>query len=138
VGRINGEHGEAHWVPVRYLYRSYGRSLLARLYRAADVGFVTPLRDGMNLVAFEYVAAQDPEAPGVLLLSRFAGAAERLNAALITNPYHREGLARDLERALRMPLEERITRHNALAAVVYGTSATAWGDAFIRALEPPS
>ena len=74
VGRINGEHGDPDWTPVRYLYRSYGIDVLSQLYRAAEVGYVTPLRDGMNLVAKEFVAAQDPERPGVLLLSRFAGA----------------------------------------------------------------
>jgi alpha,alpha-trehalose-phosphate synthase [UDP-forming]/trehalose-phosphatase len=135
VGRINGEHGEAHWVPVRYLYRAYATEQLARLYRAADVGYVTPLRDGMNLVAFEYVAAQAPACPGVLLLSRFAGAAERLSAALLTNPYQCDGLARDLHRALQMPLEERQARHAALSAEVGRWTAPAWGQAFIEALE---
>src|SRR6204780_2593197 len=91
VGRINGEYGEADWVPIRYLYRSYARSQLSELYRAANVGYVTPLRDGMNLVAKEYVAAQDLRDPGVLLLSRFAGAAEELSAALLTNPWDAEG-----------------------------------------------
>ena len=93
VGRINGEYGEADWVPVRYLYRSYGRNQLAQLYRAAAVGYVTPLRDGMNLVAKEFVAAQDPDDPGVLLLSRFAGAAVELRDAVLTNPYHPDGMA---------------------------------------------
>ena len=114
VGRINGEYGEADWVPIRYLYRSYGRSQLSQLYRAGAVGYVTPLRDGMNLVAKEYVAAQDPQRPGVLLLSRFAGAAEELTEAVLTNPWDPEGTARELDRALRMPLEECLRRHGKL------------------------
>ncbi|HKE18119.1 MAG TPA: trehalose-phosphatase [Kofleriaceae bacterium] len=135
VGRINGEYGEAHWVPVRYLYRSYGRNHLAQLYRAADVGYVTPLRDGMNLVAKEFVAAQDADDPGVLLLSRFAGAAVELADAVLTNPYHPDGMARDLDRALRMEPAERRTRHQALLAAVSRTTALTWATDFMRALE---
>jgi len=141
VGRVNGEHGDASWVPIRYLYRSYGTDVLAELYRAADVGYVTPLRDGMNLVAKEYVAAQDPAAPGALLLSRFAGAAAELRAALLTNPYDLEGMARDLLRALRMPLEERRRRHAELLRVVSRTTAVTWAQDFLNALymaRPPS
>ncbi|HEY3819572.1 MAG TPA: trehalose-phosphatase [Polyangiaceae bacterium] len=134
VGRINGEYGEAAWVPIRYLYRSYGRKQLSQLYRAADVGYVTPLRDGMNLVAKEYVAAQDPDRPGVLLLSRFAGAAEELRDALLTNPWHAEGTARDLDRALRMPADERLRRHRALHEVISRTTALTWAEDFLRAL----
>jgi trehalose 6-phosphate synthase len=135
VGRINGELGEASWVPVRYLYRSYPRNELSQLYRAADVGYVTPLRDGMNLVAKEYVAAQDPEDPGVLLLSRFAGAAFELPSAVLTNPWHEEGMARDLDRALRMSLEERRANHQKLLAAVHRTTATSWAEDFLTALE---
>ena len=135
VGRINGEFGEATWVPVRYLYRSYGRNQLSQLYRAADVGYVTPLRDGMNLVAKEYVAAQDPASPGVLLLSRFAGAAEELPDAVLTNPYHVDGMAKDLDRALRMPAAERLERHAKLLKVVQRTTAATWAEDFLRALE---
>ncbi|MDQ3035938.1 MAG: trehalose-6-phosphate synthase, partial [Myxococcota bacterium] len=135
VGRINGEHGEAHWVPVRYVYRSYGRSQLARLYRAADVGYVTPLRDGMNLVAKEYVAAQDPADPGVLLLSRFAGAADELDGAVLTNPHDREGMARDLGLALEMPLAERVERHAPMLARVRRNTPELWADAFLKELE---
>ena len=134
VGRVNGEHGDAAWVPIRYLYRSYGTDILAELYRAADVGYVTPLRDGMNLVAKEYVAAQDAARPGVLLLSRFAGAAAELKSALLTNPYDAEGMARDLERALTMPIEERLRRHAALLEVVNRTTAMTWGEDFLAAL----
>jgi alpha,alpha-trehalose-phosphate synthase [UDP-forming] len=135
VGRVNGEYGEARWVPIRYLYRSYGRNHLSQLYRAADVGYVTPLRDGMNLVAKEYVAAQDPENPGVLLLSRFAGAAVELEDAILTNPYHLDGMARDLDRALRMPLEERRERHAKLHGVISRTTAVSWAEDFLRTLE---
>ncbi len=79
AGRINGTYGEAAWTPIRYVNRAYSRTVLAGLYRAARAALVTPLRDGMNLVAKEYVAAQDPEDPGVLILSRFAGAAAELH-----------------------------------------------------------
>ena len=134
VGRINGRFGEADWVPVRYLYRSYDQATLARLYRKAAVGLVTPLRDGMNLVAKEYVASQDPEDPGVLVLSKFAGAAEHMTLAVMTNPYHADGLAADLDAALRMPREERITRHGALRAIVWRDTAAAWAASFLDAL----
>ena len=134
VGRINGQYGEAHWVPVRYFYRAYEQQQLAHLYRAAAVGYVTPLRDGMNLVAKEYVAAQPSDDPGVLLLSRFAGAAVELREALLTNPYDIDGMADDLRQALTMPLEERRTRHEKLLARVYGSTAATWGEAFLSAL----
>ncbi|HUS29976.1 MAG TPA: trehalose-phosphatase [Kofleriaceae bacterium] len=134
VGRINGAYGEADWVPVRYLYRSYDQETLARLYRSAAVGLVTPLRDGMNLVAKEFVAAQDEADPGVLLLSRFAGAAEHLTLALLTNPYHADGLASDLDTALRMPREERITRNSALRTIVWRDTAAAWAERFLEDL----
>jgi trehalose 6-phosphate synthase len=134
VGRLNGEFGEATWVPVRYLYRSYGRQQLAELYRAAAVGYVTPLRDGMNLVAKEYVAAQDPENPGVLLLSQFAGAAVELKDAILTNPYYIDGMARDLDRALRLQLDERRARHVKLAAAVQRSNAVTWAEGFLDSL----
>ncbi len=134
VGRINGEFGEAHWVPIRYLYRSYNPRQLAQLYRFADVGYVTPLRDGMNLVAKEYVAAQDPASPGALLLSRFAGAAHEMRDAVLTNPWHVDGMAKDLDRALRMPLDERQQRHARLRAVVDRTTATSWAETFLDEL----
>jgi trehalose 6-phosphate synthase len=120
---------------VRYLYRSYDQPALAQLYRAARVGMVTPLRDGMNLVAKEYVAAQDPADPGVLLLSRFAGAADALSEAVLTNPYHPDGMAADLDRALRMSLDERQRRHAACMADVERATATVWADRFLARLE---
>lgn len=134
VGRINGEYGEPSWTPVRYVYRSYDRPQLVALYRAAAVGYVTPLRDGMNLVAKEFVAAQDPADPGVLLLSRFAGAAVELKDALLTNPYHADGMARDLDRALRMTKSESIERHAKLSAVVRRTTALTWAEEFLNTL----
>jgi trehalose 6-phosphate synthase len=135
VGRINGEFGEADWVPIRYLYRSYSRDQLSMLYRSADVGCVTPLRDGMNLVAKEYVAAQNPEDPGVLVLSSFAGAAHELKDAVVTNPWYVDGMARDLDRALRMPADERKQRHSRLLAAVSKSTAHTWAQDFIRTLE---
>ena len=134
VGRINGAFGEADWTPVRYLYRSYDQATLARLYGQAAVGLVTPLRDGMNLVAKEYVAAQNPADPGVLVLSRFCGAAEQMTLAVLTNPYHVDGVAADLDAALRMPLDERVTRNAALRVGVWQDTASAWAKAFLDAL----
>ncbi len=104
VGRINGAYGEASWTPLRYINKAHSRTALAGLYRAARVALVTPLRDGMNLVAKEFVAAQDAEDPGVLVLSRFAGAARELTAALLVNPYDPEGVGNAINRALAMPL----------------------------------
>jgi len=134
VGRVNGEFGEAAWVPIRYLYRSYSKAQLSQLYRAASVGYVTPLRDGMNLVAKEYVAAQDPESPGVLLLSQFAGAAVEMREAILTNPHHTDGMARDLDRSLRIDLKERKARHAKLLASVQRSNAVTWAEGFLDAL----
>lgn len=134
VGRINGRFGEANWVPVRYLYRSYDHSVLAQLYRAADVALVTPLRDGLNLVAKEFVVAQDPTNPGVLVLSKFAGAAVELDDAVITNPYHPEGMAGDLDRALRMTPFERHERHSKQMAALAGKTPQSWAAAFLDRL----
>jgi alpha,alpha-trehalose-phosphate synthase [UDP-forming]/trehalose-phosphatase len=135
VGRINGAFGEADWTPVRYLYRSYDQATLARLYRLAAVAMVTPLRDGMNLVAKEYVAAQNEADPGVLVLSRFCGAAEQMTLAVLTNPYHVDGVAADLDTALRMPREERITRHAALRLGVWQDTAAVWAKTFLASLD---
>jgi trehalose 6-phosphate synthase len=135
VGRINGEFGEADWTPIRYVYRSYRRRELIRLYRAADVCVVTPLRDGMNLVAKEFVAAQQPDQPGVLVLSLFAGAARELTDAVLTNPLHEEGMARDIDTALRMTEEERRARHSSLLAAVHLRTATTWAEEFMGMLE---
>jgi alpha,alpha-trehalose-phosphate synthase [UDP-forming]/trehalose-phosphatase len=134
VGRINGRFGEPNWVPVRYLYRSYDHAVLAQLYRAADVALVTPLRDGLNLVAKEFVVAQDPANPGVLVLSKFAGAAVELGDAVITNPYHPEGLACDLDHALRLAPLERHERHRKLMAALAGKTPQGWAAAFLDRL----
>jgi trehalose 6-phosphate synthase len=134
VGRTNSEHGDGDWIPIRYLYRSFGRNQLSLLYRNASVGYVTPLRDGMNLVAKEYVAAQDADDPGVLVLSRFAGAAVELTDALLVNPWYVDGLAHDLDRALRIGIEERRARHQKLLATVQRTTALTWAEDFLNTL----
>ncbi|MFP1527444.1 trehalose-6-phosphate synthase [Escherichia coli] len=102
AGRINGKYGQLGWTPLYYLNQHFDRKLLMKIFRYSDVGLVTPLRDGMNLVAKEYVAAQDPANPGVLVLSQFAGAANELTSALIVNPYDRDEVAAALDRALTM------------------------------------
>jgi trehalose 6-phosphate synthase len=130
VGRVNGELAEHDWVPIRYLYRSYQRRQLAGFYRDTDVGLVTPLRDGMNLVAKEFVAAQEKASPGVLVLSRCAGAAEDLPEALQVNPYHPSDVAAGIERALSMPLDERRDRHAALLERVLSGTAGQWAERF--------
>jgi len=138
VGRINGRFGEASWTPLRYVNKAHSRTALAGLYRFARVGLVTPLRDGMNLVAKEFIAAQDPEDPGVLVLSRFAGAARECGAALLVNPYDSEGVAIAINRALGMPLEERRMRHQANYAAMMRNDLTQWAERFLGLLEGPS
>jgi trehalose 6-phosphate synthase len=133
-GAINGEFADFDWTPVRYIHRSIPRATLAALFRGSHVGLVTPLRDGMNLVAKEYVAAQDPEDPGVLVLSRFAGAAEDLEEALIVNPYDADETADALQQALSMPLEERRQRHAALLGRVRERDAHAWRESYVHVL----
>lgn len=136
-GRINGAYASVDWVPLRYVNRRYRRDELAGIYRAADIGLVTPLRDGMNLVAKEYVAAQDPEDPGVLVLSEFAGAAEQMKAALIVNPMSREAVAEAIRQGLAMPLAERRSRWRELAKGVEEGDVTFWRDSFVEALRRP-
>ncbi len=138
VGRINGTFGEASWTPVRYINKAHSRTALAGLYRGAHAGLVTPLRDGMNLVAKEYVAAQDPEDPGVLILSRFAGAARECGAALLVNPFDPEGVAIAINRALSMPLEERRQRQEANYRVLVANDLSRWAPRFLGALERPT
>jgi trehalose 6-phosphate synthase len=134
AGRINGAYGEAAWTPIRYVNRAYSRTVLAGLYRSARAGLVTPLRDGMNLVAKEYIAAQDPEDPGVLILSRFAGAAAECTDALLVNPYDPEAVATSIAHALSMPLDERRARHEALFQVISASDLQSWGELFLAAL----
>lgn len=134
-GRINGAYATMDWVPIRYVNRAHRRDELAGVYRAAHVGLVTPLRDGMNLVAKEYVAAQDPEDPGVLVLSKYAGAAEQMEAALIVNPFSREEMSEALATALAMPRDERIARWRQLMDGVLRDDVSAWRDRFVEALQ---
>ena len=133
-GAINGRYGEPDWVPLQYINRSAQRATLPALYRSARVGLVTPLIDGMNLVASEYVLAQDGADPGVLILSRFAGAAEQMPAALTVNPYDIDGVADAMRIALEMPLDERRRRHDALLGTIGDNDTAAWSQSFLAAL----
>jgi trehalose 6-phosphate synthase len=135
AGEINGRHAEFDWVPLRYMTRAVARGSLAGFYRIARVGFVTPLRDGMNLVAKEYIAAQDPDDPGVLVLSRFAGAAEELSDAIIVNPLDADEVAEALHHALNMPRAERRARHEKLFELVCQTTAATYCRDFLNALD---
>ncbi|HMI10273.1 MAG TPA: alpha,alpha-trehalose-phosphate synthase (UDP-forming) [Bradyrhizobium sp.] len=135
AGRINGAYGEADWTPIRYVNRAYSRATLAGLYRGARAGLVTPLRDGMNLVAKEYIAAQNPDDPGVLILSRFAGAAHECKAALLVNPYDPDSVAVAIEQALSMPLAERRERHTAMFRVLSHNDIQHWADRFLTELQ---
>ncbi len=130
AGRINGRFAEVDWVPLRYLNKSFPRNVLMPLYAEAQACLVTPLRDGMNLVAKEYVAAQNPADPGVLILSQFAGAANELDAALLVNPYDEEGMAAAMDQAFTMPIEERQERHGAMIKVMKENSLERWRDRF--------
>lgn len=134
AGSINGRFADFNWTPIRYIHRSVPREKLAPLFRGSDVGFVTPLRDGMNLVAKEYIAAQDVENPGVLVLSQFAGAAEELDEALLVNPYDVDEMSRRLYQALQMPLAERRRRHGYLLEKVVRDNAMAWLESFLKVL----
>jgi trehalose 6-phosphate synthase len=134
AGEINGTYGELDWMPIRYMHRTFARKRLPGLYRMARVALVTPLRDGMNLVAKEYVAVQDEDDPGVLVLSRFAGAAEQMREALLVNPYDVPGTAQAIQRALHMPLDERRERHRALLEGITRDSAARWRQNFLDAL----
>ncbi|MFE8645591.1 alpha,alpha-trehalose-phosphate synthase (UDP-forming) [Sphingomonas sp. NCPPB 2930] len=134
-GAINGDYGELDWMPIRYIHRTVARKRIPGICRAAAVGLVTPLRDGMNLVAKEYVAAQDPADPGVLVLSRFAGAAEQMKDALLVNPYDAHGTAEVIQRALQMPLDERRDRHQKLLQGIREYDVHWWRRTFLAALE---
>jgi trehalose 6-phosphate synthase len=134
AGRINGAHAGLDWVPIRYVNQGYPRDVLAGVYRASRIGLVTPLRDGMNLVAKEYVAAQDPENPGVLILSRFAGAADQMTEALLVNPHSAEEISDAIRRALAMPLDERVRRWRALMDGVQEQDVIWWRKRFTEAL----
>jgi trehalose 6-phosphate synthase len=133
-GRINGEFAEVDWVPLRYVNQGYEREDLAGFYRAAEIALITPLRDGMNLVAKEYVAAQDPDDPGVLILSRFAGAALQLKDAILVNPYSKEEISDAILQALNMPKAERVRRWRVMIESVKRDDVLAWRKAFVSAL----
>lgn len=135
VTTVNGRHGEADWMPIRYLSKGYGHQVLSGFYRSAQVGVVTPLHDGMNLVAKEYVAAQNPDDPGVLVLSKFAGAANELDAALLVNPNDVDAVARALSSALSMSILERRERWLAMMARLRARTIHQWFADFVSALD---
>jgi trehalose 6-phosphate synthase len=134
AGDVAGRFAQLDWAPIQYLNRSFSQRSLAGFFRLSRVALVTPLRDGMNLVAKEYVAAQDPDNPGVLILSPFAGAAYELATAVIANPYDPDAVAEALQMALEMPLEERRERWQAMMKVLRRNSITAWRESFLGAL----
>lgn len=134
-GRINGGFAAVDWVPIRYVNHGYPRAELAGFYRASDMALITPLRDGMNLVAKEYVAAQDPGDPGVLILSRFAGAAGQMGEALLVNPYSKDEISDAIHQALQMPKAERVRRWEALKHNVEGEDVVWWRRCFVKALQ---
>ncbi|MGY3488174.1 trehalose-6-phosphate synthase [Bradyrhizobium sp. USDA 4011] len=137
INRVNAEHGSDRWSPIHYKNDSFSQAALARFYRAAHVGVVTPLRDGMNLVAKEYVAAQDPKDPGVLVLSKFAGAAEDFNEneALLVDPNHPEEIAAAISRAIHMPLEERVTRWRSMMDKIESYTIHDWAADYVSELD---
>ena len=134
AGHVNGRFAEYDWVPTRYLNKGFNRRTLCGFFRMSRVGLVTPLRDGMNLVAKEYVASQNPRDPGVLVLSRFAGAACELDSALIVNPYDVDAVGEALQQALVMPLKERQERWRSMYDQVCRNDVTNWRESYIRAL----
>jgi trehalose 6-phosphate synthase len=135
AGRTNGRFADTDWTPIRYLNRNFPHATLMGFLRAARAGLVTPLRDGMNLVAKEFVAAQDPSDPGVLILSNLAGAARELSAALQVNPYDVRGVSHAMQAALSMPLNERRERHADMMKVLRRNDIAAWTRRFMEALE---
>lgn len=135
AGHINGKFAEFDWVPIRYLNKSFKRDMLMGFFRSARVGLVTPLRDGMNLVAKEYVAAQDAEDPGILVLSKFAGAAQELKSAIIVNPYDVDAMAEAIQRALTMTRKERQDRWRAMMKILQRKNLGFWRKSFLSELE---
>lgn len=135
AGATNGHYADPHWAPIRYVNRAFDQTVLAGYYRTADVALVTPLRDGMNLVAKEFVAAQSAEDPGVLILSCFAGAARELHEGAVTiNPIDPEDIVESLHRALAMPLSERRARWRDLHEKICGNTIHHWRAVFLDAL----
>jgi len=135
TGRTNGRFADTDWTPIRYLNRNFPHDVLMGFMRSALIGIVTPVRDGMNLVAKEFVAAQDPADPGVLILSTLAGAARELVSAVMVNPYDSRGMAHAIQHAFNMPLAERRERHQAMLDVLRVNSISAWHESFIDTLE---
>ena len=135
VSDVNGRHGEVDWTPIRYLNKGFSQTVLAGLYRTAQVGVVTPMQDGMNLVAKEYVAAQNPADPGVLVLSKFAGASDELDTALLVNPHDIDGMAWTIATAISMPLIERRMRWEAMMAKLRVGTIQQWFADFVDALQ---
>jgi trehalose 6-phosphate synthase len=135
AGHVNGKYSNIEWVPIRFVVRTMSRSALAGIYRSSRVGLVTPWRDGMNLVAKEYVASQDPEDPGVLILSRFAGAAAELNTALLVNPLDPSEIAAAIHQALKMGLPERCERWEEMMAALRNNTIDDWSANFLKALK---
>ena len=134
IGEINGHHGEVDWMPIRYLNKGFSQLTLAGFYRIASVGLVTPLHDGMNLVAKEYVAAQNPFDPGVLVLSSFAGAAKELDGALLVNPYDIDSVAHQITTALTMTLSERCERWQSMMRKLKAAPVQNWFSSFLHTL----
>jgi len=135
TGRTNGRFADTDWTPIRYLNRNFPHDVLMGFMRAALIGIVTPVRDGMNLVAKEFVAAQDPADPGVLILSTLAGAARELTSAVMVNPYDSRGMAHAIQHAFNMPLSERRERHQTMLDVLRVNSMSAWHESFIDTLQ---
>jgi trehalose 6-phosphate synthase/phosphatase len=133
VGRVVGRFSSEGWVPIRYLYTQFGAEELVAYYRAADIALLTPLRDGMNLVAKEYVASHVTD-DGVLILSEFAGAAEELTEALLVNPYNLDEVARRLKQAIEMKPTEKAARLRALRAKVHSNNLDCWSESFLNTL----
>jgi len=133
VGRIIGRFSGEGWVPIRYLYTQFETEDLVPYYQASDVALLTPLRDGMNLVAKEYVASR-PANDGMLILSEFAGAAEEMTEALLVNPYDIDQIASRIEEALEMPTEERTARMSALRAKLHANDLERWSTNFLDSL----
>src|SRR6185369_3624332 len=133
VGRIVGAYGNVQWTPLIYQYRNLSFDEIVALYRGCDVALITPLRDGMNLVAKEFIASR-PDQTGVLILSEMAGAAKEMGEALIINPFHREDFSKALEQALTMPVEEQIRRNQLMQERLRRYNVVRWADDFVQAL----
>ncbi|HKZ74222.1 MAG TPA: trehalose-6-phosphate synthase [Steroidobacteraceae bacterium] len=134
AGHTNGQFADTDWTPIRYLNKDFPHRVLLGFLRRAHVCAVTPVRDGMNLVAKEFVAAQDPEDPGALVLSNMAGAARELTDAVLVNPYDEHAVASALSAALEMPLEERRARHRSMLAALRRNTIRHWHESFVERL----